>query len=141
MFPAMRTISVSPMPPRFAKKCETDLFGEQIVLAGGLADARGSRLRAGIAIQRLTRRACNVRYPDQDRSVQTRGDRRGQARAPACQPRSPGEGSASAAQLRSVGPRKAGPWRVCADCRSEEGFAIQGPDPRRLRSADTCHGL
>ena len=47
----------------------------------------------------------------------------------------------AAAWLRACDPRKAGARRLCADCRGEEGFALEGTDPRRFRSAGAGKSL
>ena len=54
---------------------------------------------------------------------------------PLAEPRGAGEGGAAAARLRAGDPRKARAGRIRADCRGEKGLAIEGPDPRRFRSA------
>ena len=47
----------------------------------------------------------------------------------------------AAARLCQRDPRQARPRRIRADRRSEEGLALQGPDPRRFRSAGAREGL
>ena len=68
-----------------------------------------ARLKHLIAVSNELREPCDVRYPDQDRGLQARGDRRRQARASACQPRGAGEGGARAARLCPRDPRKSSP--------------------------------
>src|ERR1700686_1868909 len=104
--------------------------------------AAAARLKRLIAVStRVPGGPSDVRQLDEDRGLQAGGDRGCQARASACQRRSAGQGGVAAARVRQGDSPKARPRRICADRRGEEGFAIQGPDPRRFRPAGTCQGL
>ena len=71
----------------------------------------------------------------QDRRLQARRDRRGEARAAARRGRARRQGGERAARLSARDRAAARRRRLCADRRDQEGEPVQGPDPRRFRSA------
>src|ERR1039458_10229688 len=82
-----------------------------------------------------------VRHPGQDRGLQARGDRDGQARAPARRAGKAGENGPPAARLFARD-RAADCWRrLRADRRNQEGEPIGGLDPRRFRSGESRQSL
>ena len=106
--------------------------------AAGAAQARRSTISFG---SRVTNEDVpehvDGRHPRQDHRLQARGSRRRQGREARCSVMAEYARSARRACVRSRTPskREARQGRAGADRRDQEGVAVEGPDPRRLRSA------